>query len=91
MILVLTSQIREEKELENLAKMYVADLIKRECWDNMDVKGRGITGFHADLEVHNYAMRRRPQEVLNRLAAIQERRRIEIAELAVTMLTHSLL
>ena len=29
-------------ELENLAKMYLADLIKKECWDNMVVKGRGI-------------------------------------------------
>ena len=35
-------QIREEMELENLAKMYLADLIKKECWDNMIVKGRGI-------------------------------------------------
>ena len=35
-------QIREEMELENLAKMYLADLIKKDCWDNMVVKGRGI-------------------------------------------------
>ncbi len=30
-------------ELENLAKTYMAELIKKECWDNMVVKGRGIT------------------------------------------------
>ena len=40
--LKISFQIMEEMELENLAKMYLADLIKKECWDNMVVKGRGI-------------------------------------------------
>ena len=35
-------QIREEKEFENLAKLYITELIKKECWDEMEVKGRGI-------------------------------------------------
>jgi hypothetical protein len=35
-------QLREEKEFENLAKMFLADLIRQECWDDMSVKGRGI-------------------------------------------------
>ncbi len=35
-------KIREDKEFDNLAKAYLADLIKKECWDNMVVKGRGI-------------------------------------------------
>ena len=36
------TQIREEKQFDNLAKMYLADLIRKQCWDDMDVKGRGI-------------------------------------------------
>ena len=41
-ICLVSSQIREEIEYENLAKMYLADLIKKECWDDMDTKGRGL-------------------------------------------------
>ena len=63
--------------------MYIADLIKKECWDSMVVKGRGIVGFHADLEVHNFPLRERTLEYINKQDAIKERRRIEIAELLV--------
>jgi len=41
-IYLVSSQIREEIEYENLAKMYLAELIKKECWDDMDTKGRGL-------------------------------------------------
>lgn len=34
--------LREEIELANLAKMYLHDLIKRECWDSMAVKGKTV-------------------------------------------------
>lgn len=29
-------------EFENLAKQYLTYLIKQECWDTMEVKGRSI-------------------------------------------------
>ena len=35
-------QVREEIEFENLAKMYLREMIKRECWDEMVVKGRAV-------------------------------------------------
>lgn len=35
-------QVREEIEFENLAKIYLREMIKRECWDEMDVKGRAL-------------------------------------------------
>ena len=63
--------------------MYIADLIKKECWDSMVVKGRGIVGFHADLEVHNFPLRQRSLEYMNKLETIKERRRTEMAELLV--------
>lgn len=33
---------REKIELENLAKMYLHDIIKKKCWDSMTVKGRSV-------------------------------------------------
>lgn len=38
----LISSVREEVEFSNLAAMFLRDLIKRECWDKMMVKGRTI-------------------------------------------------
>lgn len=35
-------QVREEIEFENLAKMYLREMIKKECWDDMVVKGRAV-------------------------------------------------
>ena len=66
--------------------MYVADLIKKECWDDMVVKGRGIAGFNSEIEVHNYPMRQRSAAEIDKLEKIKERRRSEIAELAVSRL-----
>ena len=34
--------VREEIELANLAKMYLKDKIKRQCWDSMQVKGKAV-------------------------------------------------
>ena len=38
----LISEVREEIELSNLAAMFLRAQIKRECWDNMAVKGKTI-------------------------------------------------
>lgn len=35
-------QIKEEIEFDNLAKMYLKEKIKAECWDSLEVKGRSI-------------------------------------------------
>lgn len=36
------AQMKQEKDVENLSKLFLYDVIKRECWDSMEVKGRGI-------------------------------------------------
>ena len=46
--------MREEKELENLAKMFLADVIRKECWEDMIVKGRGIVVSLFKSIVHVY-------------------------------------
>ncbi|ELU02415.1 hypothetical protein CAPTEDRAFT_160880 [Capitella teleta] len=75
------SRIREDKEFENLAKMYLADLIKRECWDEMEVKGRGILAFNSPLTVANYPMRPRSKEEMADIEKVKIRRQIELEDL----------
>lgn len=35
-------KVRKEIELENLAKCYLHDILKKKYWDSMHVKGRAI-------------------------------------------------
>lgn len=35
-------KIRKDVEMRNLAKRYLAELIKEECWNSMAVKGRAL-------------------------------------------------
>lgn len=35
-------KIRKDAEMQNLAKRYLAELIKGECWNSMAVKGRAL-------------------------------------------------
>ncbi|XP_064629915.1 cilia- and flagella-associated protein 43-like isoform X2 [Lineus longissimus] len=74
-------RIREEIELDNLAKMYLRELIKKECWDEMVVKGRAIGAFNSNLEVANYPMRERSEEEVEELERVTLQRTVEIAEM----------
>ncbi|XP_060538905.1 cilia- and flagella-associated protein 43 isoform X1 [Pantherophis guttatus] len=56
-------RVRKDIEMENLANCYLREMIKKECWDTMLVKGRSIKTFHSSCEVQNYPMKgRSPQE-----------------------------
>ena len=74
-------KVREEIELENLAKMYLRHIIKKECWDSMIVKGCGVKGFHTPLVVTNYPMRERSPEELQELTFVTRQRKIECSEM----------
>ena len=41
-VIIHSAQVREEIELSTLAKMYLREQIKRECWDSMTTKGKVI-------------------------------------------------
>ncbi|KAK3096042.1 hypothetical protein FSP39_022384 [Pinctada imbricata] len=75
------ARVREEIEFDNLAKMYLREMIKRECWDNMKVKGRAIQAFFSALEVSNFPMRERSAIYVKLLEKVTTRRKIEKAEL----------
>ncbi|CAG2236908.1 CFAP43 [Mytilus edulis] len=75
-------RVREEIEFDNLAKIYLREMIKKECWDDMKVKGRAVQAFYSNLEVSNFPMRERSKDFEKLLNTVTIRRTIELAELA---------
>lgn len=72
--------IRESKEYENLSKLYLKEIIKRECWDKMKTKGKGIESFNGQLFVENYALKERSREEIAAFERVQAMRKLEISE-----------
>ncbi|XP_078080444.1 cilia- and flagella-associated protein 43 [Mustelus asterias] len=75
------AKVRETIELENLANQYLCEVIKRECWDKMAVKGRTLEAFFSGLAVSNYPMRERSDKELELLRKIVQQRTIELIDL----------
>ncbi|KAL2083728.1 hypothetical protein ACEWY4_021501 [Coilia grayii] len=73
-------RVRSEIEMENLAKSYLREVLKKECWDSMKVKGKAIKAFHSSYEVMNYPMRDRTQKELDELLLVENMRKIELAD-----------
>ncbi|XP_068708688.1 cilia- and flagella-associated protein 43-like [Montipora foliosa] len=73
-------QVREEIELTNLANQYIRDMVKKECWDAMVVKGRSVNAFHLSLSVSNYPMKERTKTEVEEIEYVTNQRKIEKAE-----------
>ncbi|KAM7447734.1 Cilia- and flagella-associated protein 43 [Porites harrisoni] len=73
-------QVREEIQLANLANQYLRDMIKKECWTAMAVKGRSVNAFHLPLSVSNYPMKERTKAELEEVQYVTNQRKIEEAE-----------
>ncbi|XP_697139.4 cilia- and flagella-associated protein 43 [Danio rerio] len=71
------NRVRKEIEMENLAKSYQREVLKRECWDSMQVKGKAIKAFHSENEVKNYPMKERTAKELEELRMVENMRQIE--------------
>uniref|UniRef100_A0A674IBA8 Cilia- and flagella-associated protein 43 n=1 Tax=Terrapene triunguis TaxID=2587831 RepID=A0A674IBA8_9SAUR len=71
------ARVRKEIEMENLAKCYLRDIIKKECWNSMSIKGRAIKCFHAAYKVTNYPMKERSKEELEALERVLQLKKIE--------------
>ncbi|KAM4607453.1 cilia- and flagella-associated protein 43 [Polymixia lowei] len=71
------TRVRKEIELENLARCYHRDVLKRECWDSMKIKGKAIKAFHSEHEVKNYPMKERTEKELGDCLRVQSIRKIE--------------
>ena len=79
-LLPFTLQVREEIQLANLANQYLRDMIKKECWTAMAVKGRSVNAFHLPLSVSNYPMKERTKAELEEVQYVTNQRKIEEAE-----------
>ncbi|XP_017552052.1 cilia- and flagella-associated protein 43 isoform X1 [Pygocentrus nattereri] len=73
-------RVRNVIDLENLAKCYLREVLKKECWDCMKVKEKAIKAFHSEYEVKNYPMKERPAKELEELQRVETIRNIEQAE-----------
>ncbi|XP_055976813.1 cilia- and flagella-associated protein 43 [Sorex fumeus] len=71
------SKIRNNVEMNNLTKKYLAELIKEECWNSMAVKGRSLKCFHIPCVVENFPMKARTQEELAELNRVINQKKVE--------------
>ncbi|XP_044924464.1 cilia- and flagella-associated protein 43 isoform X7 [Mustela putorius furo] len=71
------AKIRKDAEMQNLAKAYLAELIKEECWNSMAVKGRALKCFHLPYVVENFPMKERTEEELKELKRVLRQKKIE--------------
>ncbi|KAK7904789.1 hypothetical protein WMY93_017396 [Mugilogobius chulae] len=71
---------RAEIEWDILAKSYKCDVLKKERWDALKVKGRSVMAFHSDHEVKNYPLKERTKLELDDLRRVEEMGKIEKAQ-----------
>ncbi|KAJ1140683.1 hypothetical protein NDU88_007031 [Pleurodeles waltl] len=74
------ARVRKEIELDNLAKRYLRDIIKKECWDSMAVKGKSVVAFSSSHEVKNYPLKERSTKELEDIQRVLNLKRIEAAD-----------
>ncbi|XP_007938212.1 cilia- and flagella-associated protein 43 [Orycteropus afer afer] len=71
------AKIKNDTEMGNLAKRYLTELIKEECWNSMAVKGRALKCFHIPYVVENFPMKERTAEELKELEKVLQQKKIE--------------
>ncbi|XP_074238943.1 cilia- and flagella-associated protein 43 isoform X7 [Saimiri boliviensis] len=71
------AKMKKDVEMHNLAKSYLAELIKEECWNSMAVKGRALKCFHIPCVVENFPMKARTAEELKELERVLQQKKIE--------------
>ncbi|KAM7385486.1 hypothetical protein PAMP_001568 [Pampus punctatissimus] len=81
------TRVRNEIELEILEKCYLRDVLKRECWDSMKVKGRAVKAFHSEHEVNNYPLKERTEKDLGDLRRVENMRILEKAACTLQQIT----
>ncbi|XP_034352806.1 cilia- and flagella-associated protein 43 isoform X1 [Arvicanthis niloticus] len=72
------AKMRKDVEMHNLAKSYLTELIREECWNSMAVKGRALKCFHIPYVVDNFPMKERTEEELQELSKVMQQKKTEI-------------
>ncbi|KAM8859660.1 cilia- and flagella-associated protein 43 isoform 2-T2 [Spinachia spinachia] len=73
------TRVRNEIELENLAKRYLRDVLRRECWESLKVKGKAIKAFHSEQQVKNYPLKEQTDKEVEDLHQVHNVRKMEKA------------
>ncbi|XP_068577145.1 cilia- and flagella-associated protein 43 [Cebidichthys violaceus] len=73
------TRVRNEIELESLAKRYLCDVLRRECWDSVKVKGKAVKAFYSEQQVKNYPLKERTDKEVEDLHRVHNMRKIEMA------------
>ncbi|KAK9541448.1 hypothetical protein VZT92_001490 [Zoarces viviparus] len=73
------TRVRNEIELEILAKCYVSDVLRRERWGSKTVKGKAVKAFYSEQQVRNYPLKERTDKEVEDLHRVQNMRKIEMA------------
>uniref|UniRef100_G1SVP3 Cilia- and flagella-associated protein 43 n=1 Tax=Oryctolagus cuniculus TaxID=9986 RepID=G1SVP3_RABIT len=71
------AKMRKDVEMHNLAKSYLAEIIKEECWNSMVVKGRALKCFHIPYVVENFPMKERTAEEQEELKRVLQQKKTE--------------
>ncbi|XP_029304967.1 cilia- and flagella-associated protein 43 isoform X2 [Cottoperca gobio] len=79
------TRVRNGVEWEILAKCYLRDVLKREGWDSMKVKGKSIKTLHSVHEVKNYPLREQTEQQLEDLRRVEHMRKFEQAACASSL------
>ncbi|XP_040848093.1 cilia- and flagella-associated protein 43 [Ochotona curzoniae] len=71
------AKMKKDVEMHNLAKSYLAEIIKEECWNSMVVKGRSLKCFHIPCVVENFPMKERSPEEMEELKRVLQQKKTE--------------
>ncbi|XP_041866469.1 cilia- and flagella-associated protein 43 [Melanotaenia boesemani] len=73
------ARVRAEIKQDIVEKCYLRDVLKRECWDSVMVKGRAIKAFNSELVVQNFPLKERTEKECEVLRRVQNMRKLEMA------------
>ncbi|KAM9848027.1 cilia- and flagella-associated protein 43 [Aulostomus maculatus] len=73
------TRVRQEITLGTAERSHQCDVIRREFWDSMKVKGRAVKAFHSEHEVKNYPLKERTEKELENLRNVENIRMLEKA------------
>uniref|UniRef100_A0A7S3D8R0 Cilia- and flagella-associated protein 43 n=1 Tax=Palpitomonas bilix TaxID=652834 RepID=A0A7S3D8R0_9EUKA len=73
------SETKEQIKWENLAKEYMTEKIRAECWDSMEAHEIKLVGFEKPVEVNTYPLHRTNPAEERRLEVVKKLRSMEVA------------
>ncbi|XP_051815918.1 cilia- and flagella-associated protein 43 isoform X3 [Acanthochromis polyacanthus] len=81
------TKVRSDIEWDIIEKCYLRDVLKRECWDSVKVKGRAIKAFHSEIEVQNFPLKEYTEKELENLRRVENIRKLEKAACTLQLST----